>query len=1171
MHRVAMALVGAITLLQVSVGLAAPADMGACAPLARKAAESTRALGVCTKERAAVEQKARSCAAQLEEEGNALADMRARAEAAQAARDRICQGAGQFVDGLTAGQLHANAFGACVTAEQKGQIAQRLASWRTVTLAVRALADYLMGETEAAPRAPSGTASEPERVLARLFGTGRSPLLYRRLLVEALHQIAPKRWRRLHAGGAAALNAWFVATSPLDQALVEEARSTAERGRPEVAAAAASTALELVRAYQSIVTCAEHPVRDCRRAAQLRELLETNGPLVMRRRTQDIWSFPCAQIGPKAVLAWLSDVPGGERLDFGDVGDAAFAKLYTCFIDDSADGTAFQRWLATRLPSSSDLTAAMLARLDRLRAPYSANPSYDHCARAVRALQTMSSPKSCALPDETASAIDRWTNDPSIREATLAPPLRACRVYARALWHGQSPRIPASFPRPPGAQELVELHPGAAGLPMQQLREACGSRRGSLRAFPAALARIADLAAGFGESVAASPWRLDHKAGRPIEAARLGKALRGRGWLRHLVTRQSACEALGVGAQRCQTCTSAPHGGPYYHCALIRMVASTWAARTRILLGSGASLASLILFVVWGLRLRREIKSHGAWARQSAEALSAIEVTARPSRLRYLTPRRFSLLHVELPAGAAWERWGRRAVVVRADAGSTVRDRDVNRAAALAKAEGAQVALLIHDEGAAPDLSAVRALLDWAARGGHRAVQVLPLSMERLRWARSADDLLDLVEQSSLRGNPFDVRGRITSSSQFFDRERLVSGLLAGVQAGHWLVVTGLRRFGKSSLALEVARRLPGPSAYVDLAGFYHEIVHVGDPARAADAILGYLCLQLLESSRRRWPRAALPDPPKGALGAAELASWLRAFAEATREAAGGRPSPLLVILDEVEQAIGVGPERLAHALDVLSIVVGRLRSAMADPTAPPGGGRIGVLLCSALHPLLWAPLATLAHQSLMGAFASVCVSRLDGEAGMAMLRALGVRQGIRFADAAAAYLVDQAAGVPLLVRRLASSVLELYDADRARQGALGALDVGIEGARAAVRREEAEGSPFRVWVESEIAEPTMPAGIVLRHLAQSGSVSADHLRAIAQAAIAEQFAQSGVDKTLSAEESLRRTQEAASVLIRLLADTGLLQPHGDLTRPDAYELGDTALRRVLRRPPARD
>src|SRR5690606_1081350 len=138
-------------------------------------------------------------------------------------------------------------------------------------------------------------------------------------------------------------------------------------------------------------------------------------------------------------------------------------------------------------------------------------------------------------------------------------------------------------------------------------------------------------------------------------------------------------------------------------------------------------------------------------------------------------------------------------------------------------------------------------------RGGTKAVHIVPIPWSRIEWSQNATDLLELAEESSLRSNPFEVRGRVTSSSQFFDRERLVSGLLASAQAGHFTVVPGLRRFGQSSLTLEVSRRLPGPSAYVDLAGFHHEIRFSEDPAHAADAILRFVCLQLLESARARF------------------------------------------------------------------------------------------------------------------------------------------------------------------------------------------------------------------------------------------------------------------------------------------------------------------------------
>ena len=192
----------------------------------------------------------------------------------------------------------------------------------------------------------------------------------------------------------------------------------------------------------------------------------------------------------------------------------------------------------------------------------------------------------------------------------------------------------------------------------------------------------------------------------------------------------------------------------------------------------------------------------------------------------------------------------------------------------------------------------------------------------------------------------------------------------------------------------------------------------------------------------------------------------------------------MLLVLDELEQVLAMDASRAGQALDVLAILLGRLRNALGESPSPSGAASVGVLLCGALHPLLWAPLRTLGQQSIMGAFPSLCVPCLSAEAASSMMRGLGGRQGIRFADEALDFIVEQSQGVPLLLRRIGTSVLELYDPDHARQGSLGAVNVGIEGAREAVAREEREGSPLRVWVESEIAEPSGPAGAMLRALA---------------------------------------------------------------------------------------
>jgi hypothetical protein len=302
-------------------------------------------------------------------------------------------------------------------------------------------------------------------------------------------------------------------------------------------------------------------------------------------------------------------------------------------------------------------------------------------------------------------------------------------------------------------------------------------------------------------------------------------------------------------------------------------------------------------------------------------------------------------------------------------------------------------------------------------------VTVLPLALSRLAWATKDEDLLDLVEATTLRGNPFEVRGPVRSSSQFWNRERLVAGLLTEARKGNWMVVTGLRRFGKSSLALEVARRMTGPSAYVDLAGFHHEVSYGETPAVAVEAILRTLVTRLSDSAAARYPAATVPALPTGALDAPALAAWLRALTVACGQSSGTAPPPVMLVLDEVEQLLSAPPEKLGRALDVMATLTGRLRSALAEPSSPHAGSSVSVVLCAAMHPLLWAPLSTLGGQSIMGAFPSLCVPALDDEAAHAMMRGLGSRQGIRFDDDALSALVKASHGVPLLLRRLGTSV----------------------------------------------------------------------------------------------------------------------------------------------------
>ncbi len=125
-------------------------------------------------------------------------------------------------------------------------------------------------------------------------------------------------------------------------------------------------------------------------------------------------------------------------------------------------------------------------------------------------------------------------------------------------------------------------------------------------------------------------------------------------------------------------------------------------------------------------------------------------------------------------------------------------------------------------------------------------------------------------------------------------------------------------------------------------------------------------------------------------------------------------------------------------------------------------------------------------------------------------------------------------------------------------------MRIGIEGATEAIRREERGGSPLRVWVESEIAQAGTSAGGLLRALANVERATVTELAKVAEAQVMQRFAETGLTSMLPPEELKRRAQEAAVVMVRLLAESRLLEAHGDLTAPDAYSLPDGVIRRIL-------
>lgn len=1100
-------------------------------------------------------------------------ELELRIEALRSERRQLCTATQTFTRGLTQGRVDARDLHGCVAPDTRRTLGEQFSGWRAATQAVDALQRYATGQLDDAPLATSGSGTPLETSLTGLIAPGphEAPLLYRRLLVEAMELVAPEAWQRLREAGPAALATWFSDDAPLAPEILEEAQRDAE---VQAHGGALSTALAMVRVYQQVARChkPQPAVHACRRADQLAEVLESNEPLLLRRRTQDIWATDCDALDGDVLTRWIQDLSGASGTPSSSqsraqVLEAADAKLFTCFLRDPEAGASFERWRTRRWPRAQQVSAQELSQLDQLRRRSFDDDGTTRCADALRALQTLEAPRTCTLASGIHDRVSTWAEHVSAHPPT-SPNLELCQRFVQAHWEGKSVTIAPLFPQAPEPGEVITTVTTAPPTGMARLREQCAARRGSTASFPTEVAALARLGLAFGEAQGTPPWRVDPTEGRtPIEDARLAEADTPEPWAQALLGRTNACTALHMHADRCAQCRNLPPDS-HYDCTQLERLEARWTKHTRTVILATLLLVALIAWAQWLRTLLRTRKEYGTWSQDAIKNLADRGLPVRSDPLRWLFPSRFAVLTADLPDDPTWARWGPRAVLLRASRGRLVHARDVNRAALAALATRAQFSLLVHDTTASLDLGGVRAVLEWAAKGGSRAVHVLPISAERLQWSRGPDDLIDLVEEGSLRQNPFEVRGRIQSSQQFFNRERLVSGLLASVQAGHFTVVTGLRRFGKSSLALEVGRRTLGPTAYVDLAGFHDEFAARSEPGRAADAILRYLCVQLHDAATVRYRDAKLPAPPEAgdAIDATTLATWLRTFGQACAAANGGHPATLLIILDEIEQAIAVGASRLQNALTVLAVLLGRLRNAVPAPSigGSSGGARVGMLLCSAIDPILWAPLGTLAHQSIMGSFSAVAVPCLPEEAAVSMMRGLGARHGIRFTDAAIEAIVREAQGIPLLVRRIGSAVLELYDPEGARQGSLGAVEVGIEGTTTAIEREEQEGSPLRVWIESEIASPQNPVGVLLRLLATCDSCPADTLRARATEQIRQRFAETGIEATLDPSEAGRRAEEAAGVMVRLLHESGLLVALGDLTNPEAYALPEGVVRRIL-------
>ena len=612
----------------------APLPVVSCAAVEQRVDQAQRALDACEEAREAAVSDRAACGDDLSSASQKLASSQARADACQVSRDALCSEAASFAQRLLDGKV--TNVGSCVPGPAQVRLRQFLEDGENASKALGQLAEFAAGESDVLPSLGGSTASE--RLVARLLGPQREPFFYRRLLTEAVRLTAPRAWQQVRSGGPAKVEAWFASSDPLDAKLVEEAQrvnaSAGQRG-PSL-----SAALHLVRAYQLVAQCSEEaPTSACRRARQLQETFESTAPLLLRQRVEDIWAADCRNVSPRDRPCLGPGLPGAagggvSSGDFSEVARAVQAKLFTCFLGDS-EGDAepsFHAWLDRMLPSPKALDSHSLPRVDDIRAGTRDDTPLDLCGRAVRALQRVApSPRCAALPADATASIGRWLGEgPPGDDASV--PLHVCARYAEMLWLGEAIDVPGSFARPPTADTILTLDKRAQETALAGLRAACEDRHGKPDSFPANLATLTGIARGFGESPEGTPWRADPHTGAPLEAAQFDEAATFEAWLRHLMSRDSSCRALGISDARCERCATLPRGA-FYDCDLNDRLERRWARDART---TGASIAGgLGVFgvIVWAARMRRARRSFTPWSRETRARFACAGPAGAPGSL----------------------------------------------------------------------------------------------------------------------------------------------------------------------------------------------------------------------------------------------------------------------------------------------------------------------------------------------------------------------------------------------------------------------------------------------------------------------------------------------------------------------------------------------------------
>ncbi|MGH7437033.1 MAG: hypothetical protein ACRENE_15270, partial [Polyangiaceae bacterium] len=164
--------------------------VAACTPIQRQLDDARRQLDAVQNEAQTAHRDADRCATTEASTSEALSKAESAERTCKDSSARECAATSAMLEDVLRDHMPGAAPAACVSQDQQRRIENLLKDWAGAKSALGRLGAYAQGETDQLPPAPGGT-STLDRLLQRVAGgEPRTPLAYRRLLVEAMRLVA---------------------------------------------------------------------------------------------------------------------------------------------------------------------------------------------------------------------------------------------------------------------------------------------------------------------------------------------------------------------------------------------------------------------------------------------------------------------------------------------------------------------------------------------------------------------------------------------------------------------------------------------------------------------------------------------------------------------------------------------------------------------------------------------------------------------------------------------------------------------------------------------------------------------------------------------------------------------------------------------------------------------